>query len=877
MSSLRALAAAFALGACCAPAFAAAQAAPAAEDHRVVLPTGVTPDHYDILIKPDVGHMTFSGEVSIDLTVRSGADRLVMNDADLVIDKVALAGAKVGPAITYDAKAETVSLAFGEPLRPGRYKLTLDYHGLINRQASGLFALDYKAGGKTQKALFTQFENSDARRFAPCWDEPADKATFTLSVVAPAHQMAVSNMPVAATKALPGGLKQVRFARTPKMSTYLLFLGLGDFERIHKRVGKTDVGVIVRRGDTADGRFALDAATRLLPYYNDYFGTPYPLPKLDLIAGPGSSAFFSAMENWGAIFSFESDFLVDPRVSTEGDRQNVFVTVAHEMAHQWFGDLVTMEWWDDLWLNEGFASWMENKATDHFHPEWRLWLQALNEKDDAMESDARSGSHPVITPINDVLQADSAFDEITYSKGSSVIRMFEAYLGEDAFRAGVRRYIADHAYGNTTSDDLWRDMDPASPAKPITAMAHAFTLQTGVPLIRELDAGCTGGRESVDLAQDRLVEDGPALPTAWPVPVNVAPVAGQAQSILVKRPADAKVELPTCGPALINAGQAGYFRSLYTAQQRQALIAAFPTLSSDDQLGLLNDFRSLGYAGEQPMAGLLALTRRAGPATDPIVWQRIADKLVDMDRLYHGQTGQDRFRAYARQVLQPALAAIGWDARPGESDNTALMRASVLNALGRLGDPAVVTEAHQRFERYMSSPSSLTAATRKSVLAIVAEHADASDWAAIHTLAQTASTELERRDLYVLLGRAADPALAQRALDLALSGEPAATTAPAMITAVADLHPDLALGFVVSNWPKVSLLIEPDERSVFAPDLLRTSADMALAAKLDAFGAATFPVEDQQDARKADAGVAYRAGLQARRLPEIDRWLANAG
>ena len=266
------------------------------------------------------------------------------------------------------------------------------------------------------------------------------------------------------------------------MSSYLLFLAVGDFERIHRMVGKTDVGVITRRGKTAQAQFALDAAAEILPFYNDYFGTPYPLPKLDFIAGPGQSQFFAAMENWGAIYYFDYALLIDPKLSTEADKQNVYVDIAHEMAHQWFGDLVTMAWWDDLWLNEGFASWMENKTTDHFHPEWKIWLQTKAGEQAAMRTDAKAGSHPVITPIHDVFAAANAFDSITYQKGHAVIHMLEDYVGPDVFRAGVRNYIAHHAYGNTVTDDLWGEIDKVSPRK-ITGIAHDFTLQAGVPLV----------------------------------------------------------------------------------------------------------------------------------------------------------------------------------------------------------------------------------------------------------------------------------------------------------------------------------------------------------------------------------------------------------
>ena len=286
-------------------------------------------------------------------------------------------------------------------------------------------------------------------------DEPARKAVFSLTVVAPQGEMAISNMPVAETTGVDGERVKIRFADSPLMSSYLLFLGLGDLERLAIKTGDVEVGVVAVRGEVEKGKFGLDAAIKLLDYYNDYFDVPYPLPKLDLVAVPGQSQFFGAMENWGAICYLDRYLLLDPKLSTDRDRQDVFIVVAHEIAHQWFGNLVTMAWWDDLWLNEGFASWMENKATDHFHPEWKVWLDTAADQQAAMDIDARSGTHPVITPIRDVFEAAGAFDTITYSKGQAVVRMLEAYVGEAAFRLGARRYIKKNAYKNTVSDDLW--------------------------------------------------------------------------------------------------------------------------------------------------------------------------------------------------------------------------------------------------------------------------------------------------------------------------------------------------------------------------------------------------------------------------------------
>jgi len=851
----------------------------AAAQHRVVLPAEVTPDRYRIDITPDAKALTFKGAVQIDVTVRQPTDRIVLNAADIVIDRAALAGEAAAPAVAYDDKIQTATFTFAHTLAPGPRTLDLAYHGKIYQQASGLFALDYDTPTGKKRALYTQFENSDARRFVPSWDEPGRKATFQLTATVPADEMAVSNMPIASTDALAGGMKRVRFAETPKMSSYLLFFGLGDFERIHRAVDGVDVGVVVKRGDTASGAFALDAAAHILPYYNAYFGTPYPLPKLDLIAGPGSSQFFGAMENWGAIFYFDRDLLIDPRVSTQSDKQGVYITVAHEMAHQWFGDLVTMAWWDDLWLNEGFASWMQLKVTDHFHPEWKVWLQALQEKQFAMQTDARDGTHPIITPIDDVLQAAGAFDAITYLKGAAVIRTLESYMSEDAFRAGVRRYMHDHAYGNTVTDDLWAEMDRGS-ARPITQIAHDFTLQAGVPMIAEASARCEAGATKLVVTQGHYAIDPDSTAArVWRVPVTAAVLGSTPAKAVVSGERPALIALAGCGPLVLNAGQTAYFRSRYSADGLAAITARYSALMPDDQLGVLNDTGSLARVGDEPMSAFLDLAARFTTMTaDPVVVQAVANWLGGFDDLYEGLPTRTAFRAWARSVLHPTFARVGWDKAPGESDNTAVLRASLIDALGNFDDPAVVAEARRRFAGFLANPSSLDAATRRSVLGVVAQHADAPTWEALHTLAKAARTGLERQELYDLLGAAEDKALAARTLDLALSGEPPATTAPEMIRAVSFLHPAMAFDFAVAHWDQVSRLLEPTTQARFVPELVGQASDLALIGRLDGFAAEHIPPTARQDLIKAEATIRYLAKVRSERLPQVDRWLrANGG
>jgi aminopeptidase N len=840
---------------------------------RVVLPDAVTPERYRIDIVPDAEALTFKGTVQIDITVHSAVDRIVLNGADLVIDSAAVAGVAATPSVNYDEHLGRITFALGQTIEPGAHTLTLSYHGKIYLQGSGFFAVDYAVPQGKARALFTQFEDADARRFVPCWDEPGRKAVFELSATLPANLMALSNMPVAQSEALPGNLQHVRFAPTPRMSSYLLFFGAGDFERSQRSVDGIDLGVVVKRGDLSQATFVLDAAADILHYYNDYFGTPYPLPKLDLIAGPGSSVTFGAMENWGAIFSWESEMLVDPRIASEGDRQRAYIVAAHEMAHQWFGDLVTMQWWDDLWLNEGFASWMENKVTDHFHPEWRIWLQQLDSRQWAMEIDAREGTHPIITPIVDSQQAQEAFDEIAYEKGSAVIRTLESYLGEEAFRAGVRRYIHEKAYGNAVTDDLWRQMDRGS-ERPITQIAHDLTLQAGVPMISEVSSDCVGDSTTLKLSQGRYIIDAESTAAhLWHVPVAAAGIAAPASTTVIFGTAPTAVQVVGCAPAVINVGQTAYFRSRYTPAGLSQLTAHFAQLASIDQLGLLDDTQSLAYNGAAPMRALLAIADSVPIDAAPEVVTALAAALEDLDLLSAGLPTQARFRLYARGVLNRFFDRIGWEHAEGEADNVALLRTALIEALGQMDDPAVVTEAKRRFALYVAEPARLDAAVRKLVLDTAAVHADQPVWDQLHALARSTRSEIERLELYELLGHAENERLVREALELTLSDEPPPTVVPHILQEAAVLHPRLAFEFTDAHWQKLSATVEPDFQIRFAPRLLKNSSDAALIAPLDAFARAHIPPEKRLDVRKIQASLRYRALVRRERLPDLERGL----
>ncbi|TYQ21266.1 UNVERIFIED_ORG: aminopeptidase N [Zoogloea ramigera] len=863
----------------------AAQAGPATKSRAAAqqttqLPRNAAPTHYAVSLTPDAASRTFSASVVISLDITQATDRLVLNAADLAFSSAALsAGAGQPPqaatAIDLDADQQTATFRFGRTLQPGSYQLQLAYTGLIGTQAAGLFALDYQNGGAARRALYTQFENSEARRVIPSWDEPFYKATFALEATIPAGQMAVSNMPVAATTTLADGRELVRFATSPKMSTYLLFFGLGEFERATTSEGGTEIGVITQTGTLNQAQFALDSSRAVLREYNDYFGVKYPLPKLDNIGAPGQSQFFSAMENWGAIFTFEYAILLDPRTATQEDREGVFVTAAHEIAHQWFGNLVTMAWWDDLWLNEGFASWMESRTTARLHPEWDWHLRAVHTREGAMASDALASTHPVIQRIATVEQASQAFDNITYQKGEAVIRMLEEYVGTDAWRNGVRAYIARHAYGNTVSDDLWRQVEKAA-HKPVTAIAHDFTLQPGVPLIRVADAVCRNGKATVALTQGEFAKDDtPRKPLSWRVPVIAGTVGGATVRTVVAG-GKATITLPECGAVLVNAGQSGYYRTLYTPKGFAALAGRFAHLPAIDQMGLLADAAALGMSGHMPAPGYLELVATTPVAAAPQVWEDIAGTLAGLHASYEGKPEQRAaFDSFARARLAPVLARVGWTAVPGEAAPVANLRATLIAALGDMGDAGVLAEARRRYALRHSDQDAMPVTLRRPILGVIAANADAATWDALLAEARAETSAMVKAEQYGLLGSSRNPALARRALDLALTDEAGATNSASMISHVANQHPDLAFDYAVAHREQVEQKIDATSRSRFFPGLARRSADPAMVAKLNTYADQHLAADARGDVKIAIASIEYRVKVRKERLPEIDAWLAH--
>jgi aminopeptidase N len=844
------------------------------------LPRSAAPLHYRIDVRPDAKKLTFTGTASITLRVFEATDTLTLNANELTIASARLSpeggkGAAVALTATVDADKEQVRFTAPKAIQPGTYRLEVAYSGKINTQANGMFALDYPdaRSGKTVRSLFTQFEAPDGRRFAPEFDEPAYKATFELSAVVPAGHMAVSNMPIVKTEPLAGGLKRVHFAQTPKMSSYLLFFATGDFERLAKKSANgVEVGIVAPAGSGEQGRFALDSLVDLLPFYDDYFGQKFPLPKLDDVAGPGQSQFFGAMENWGAIFSFNRDLLDDPAVRSPARIQRIYTVLAHETAHQWFGDLVTMDWWDDIWLNEGFASWMETKATDHFHPEWFPLLDRVGGRESAMALDSFKTTHPIVQHMRTVEEVNQAFDTITYQKGEAVLSMLEAYAGADTWRDGIRAYMAKHKYGNTKTDDLWQAVESAG-APALTDIAHDFTTQPGIPLVRA-EATCRNGQTALTLTQGEFSRDRKdevaANPRRWRVPLLVE--AGDGEPVRAILQGSASMTVPGCGAVVVNGGQLGYFRTLYSPAMLQKLQTALPSLKPIDQLGLVRDNLALASAGYQPGAPAYDLLAAVPANANPVVaetavamWSGLYDQL---------QSDADKaaLAAELRKLWLPRLQSLGFDPRADEALVDTNLRATLIATLGKMGDATVLAEARGRFAKLASDPRALDGPLKTTWLNIVARNASAADWDLLNQLAASTKSATERAAYYELLGAARDRALAQKALDFALTGK-AGTTSAAIITSTAAANPELAFDFTVAHRAEVEALIDDSGKSQFYRRLVGSAVDPAMVGKLEQLRA-SLPADQQRPIDQALAALKERLESYPRTRAALHDWLA---
>jgi aminopeptidase N len=751
-----------------------------AQDGPVRLDPNAIPERYELTLTPDLAAMRFSGSETVRVRLKAPSRTLTLNAADLDIASASVDGQVA--KVTLDAKAERLSLELTRPLAAGAHALSISYAGKINQTPRGMFAVKYEEAGQPRIALATQLEAIDARRVLPCWDEPDHKAVFAVSVIVPKGQIAVSNMPAAKIAAEGGDRQRFDFAPTPAMSPYLLFVGAGEFVRVSKRVGGVEIGVVTSPTVATKADFTIDNAGRLLDFYGRYFDRPFPLPKLDFFLMPGSGRPVG-MENWGAVFGYEGGFIIDPKQATTGARSFVYLVIAHELAHQWFGDLVTMKWWDDTWLNESFASWLQVKASDHFHPEWTPWLAAQQSRDGAMDLDASTKSHPVITPVDDPARMDEFFDQITYDKGQGVVSMLQAWLGDDRFRRAVADYIHADANGSASSADLWLRLKAADPRAE--TVARAFTERAGAPLLSVSVEPCRDGVRRVRLSQSRFTDTGSTPADPWPIPLRLGVIGAPVEPYVLVDRAQQVVTVKGCGAVLANAGQAAYARVAYDDKAFAEVLDGLAAVGAPDALGLVEDNWALAKAGSVRVDRSLELIARLPLSLPTPVWEEELSVLRRLDKMYQPGPARDRLRGFARATLRRVAA--------GSADQD--LRREAADRLASYDDPAALADARKALEGMLDGRDGGVQA-RRLALDIGVAHADAALYDRVLAWTRKAATSDDRTQALRALAGVLDPALAQRSLELTLSDEVPTGVAYEMLLELAANHGPMVKAFV---------------------------------------------------------------------------------
>ena len=781
----------------------------------VSLAQEVLPRKYRLTLQPDLENFTFRGEEQVELDISAPTSSITMNALDIEVQSASISSEGVTASasnIEYDKEEETVSFIFHHAVPGGQATLSLQFTGILNEQLFGFYRATYQGpNGEPKVMATTQFEATDARRAFPCWDEPAVKATFECTLVVPSHLSAISNTPIVSETPEGDGLRRVQFAETPPMSTYLLAFIVGELDSIE---GRSEDGTLIRvlttPGKVEQGRFALDTAIRLLAYYNDYFGIPYPLEKLDHLAIPDFAA--GAMENWGAITYRETALLYDPANSSPATRQRIAEVVAHEMAHMWFGDLVTMAWWNDLWLNESFASWMGTKAVDHLFPEWSMWTQFIvDDLNSGLSLDGLENTHPIEQEVNDPAQIGQLFDAISYSKGASVLRMLEQFIGPDKFRAGLYKYLDAHRYDNARGADLWQAMEDES-QQPVIQMMDSWVQQPGYPVLRaEVQRG---DQAQVRLTQQRFLYTGlKEDDTLWQVPVGLASAGGEPTAPVVM--GDRVSALPMTEPApanggsrwvKVNPGHTGFYRVQYDDEEWQRFIPAIESgeLAATDRLGLQGDAYALARSRLIPATQFLLLAQAYRNEETYSVWADLIGNLRQVEMLIAQEPFLPQYQAMGRHLVGPIAGKVGWEPKAGEGHLQVLLRATALGYFGALGDEETIAEAQRRFARFLEEPSSLSPDLKGAVYALAAQAGDEETFSAMHRLSQETPLQEEKVRLLQSLTRFSDTRLLQRTLELSLSPEDVRMQdTVAMVLGVAGNRNNgaqMAWDFVKSNW-----------------------------------------------------------------------------
>ena len=727
----------------------------------------VWPQNYEITFEPDFNNFTFMGKEKISVEIVKSTNRFVLNCADIKIKSCVIMFQRrsLKTEVTLDEKNEELTVTIPEKIK-GKAEFYFDFVGILNDKLVGLYRSQYKdKQGKTKFMATTQFEAADARRAFPCWDEPEAKATFDVSAIIDSNLMAISNMPVKSKKKI-GKKILYKFDRTPVMSTYLLYLGVGELEFLQGRQGKTMIRIITTKGKKNLGKLSLQFTKQFLKWYEDYFKIPYPLPKLDMIAVPDFAS--GAMENWGAITFRETILLYDPNSSSTETKQHIAEVISHEIAHQWFGNLVTMRWWNDLWLNESFATFMATKAVHDYYPNWDLWDQFLiGETSGAMSLDALKTSHPIDVKVNKPSEVREIFDEISYNKGGTVLRMLENFLGEKNFQNGLQSYLTKHKYGNATTEDLWNALEKVS-RKPVRRMMNSWIKQIGYPIVE-----VTSKDSKIYLTQKRYLAENEKKPQRgkWVIPISIK-TRDALTFKLMTRQSDT-ITLDEADWFKVNAGQLGMYRVKYDddAIEKFKELVEQKILGNTDRWGLQHDFFALCISGQISLKRFLDLARSYLEENDYLVSKDLAESLDFLYLLTSGESFWNEIKKYNKEHFQKLFENLGWDKKEGEKHTKALLRSLVIGSLGRLDDKEVLEEAKNRFNEFLKKRNSLDPDLRSVVYSLVAWAGDGKTYEILLNQFRKATMQEEKLRFLGALSSFQDERLLGRTLKLVLTKE----------------------------------------------------------------------------------------------------------
>ena len=696
-----------------------------ADPHR--LPRTAIPHRYELVIEPDLDQATFRGSVEVYLEIAETLSEIVLNAVDLDITRATLRvgenNAAVEGTVSYQTEVQRAVVGLSEVVPDGPAVLSMEFTGVLNDQLCGFYRSTFTdVDGQTQVIATTQFEATDARRAFPCWDEPDLKAVFGITLVVPGHLMATSNSPEIGRTEHGSDKVAVTYADTISMSTYLVAFVVGDFEATPAvDVEGVAVRIVVPRGKLHLADYALECAVFCLRYFRSYYGIPYPGQKIDHLAVPDFA--FGAMENLGCIIYRETALLTDPDSATTAELTRILDVIAHELAHMWFGDLVTMRWWNGIWLNEAFASFMEMKATDAMRPEWKRWLTFAGlERPWAYGVDSLVSTRPVEFEVRSPAEANEMFDALTYGKGSAVLRMIEQYLGEETFREGVGNYLRTHAYGNTDTADLWASLDQAS-GQPVGQVMDTWIYQGGYPLVEVTDTG-----QGVEITQRRHLRIPADDPTRWRIPIQLR---GETESgafcsnqMLTGGRSTARTGFRP-GWIAANAGGHGFYRVRYSDRLLGALVSNLGSLDDLERFCLIDDAWALVESGDIDAASYLRLASAYRTETEFVIWTTVLGGLGTMDHHLVSEAQTSRFSDLVMELIEPTLDRLGWDTAPGDSDLTRQLRGLILGSAGRLArNPGVVVRSREVFEEWLTHPDRVDPEVAQACLYTVAATGD---------------------------------------------------------------------------------------------------------------------------------------------------------